>query len=114
MTTITNAIMMEKAIAALRAVDEDPAVIEKAEKHLATLTKKSNGVTKTRKENEETARKVYDIMPDEPITPKWVMDHTNIMTSQKAVAVLNVAVDLKLVKRIPPVKSSQSATYQKI
>lgn len=94
-TLLTNALMMERAIAALRAVGEEQAVIDKAVAHLAALTKKSDTPKQPSKaavDNKRLSLQVYGVMPlGEAVTTSWVMQHVrDIMTVSKCAQVMSL------------------------
>lgn len=108
-TLLTNAIMMERAIAALREVGECAEVIAKAEQHLAQLTKKGNApkaASKTAIENERLAHEVAKIMPEgEPVLTSWIMGHVQgIMTPQKCTKVMQVLIEKGRVTKVAKVE----------
>lgn len=78
---------------------------ECAEKWLAALDKKSNAprVNKTRAANEELAKAAVAAMAahaDANVNAAWLRDHVaGIGSAQKAVAVMNVAVEMGMVER---------------
>lgn len=117
-TLLTNALMMERAIAALREVGECAEVIAKAEQHLAQLTKKGNAPkTKSRVaiENGKLADQVFAIMPDdEPVLTSWVMNHVRgIMTPQKCTKVMQVLLDRGVVEKVAKVEGRYTG-YRKV
>ena len=107
---LTNAIMMDFAIKALRETDAPDAVIAKAEQHLAQITKKTASteqvISKAALENERLAHEVAKVMPEgEVVLTSWIMEHVNgIMTPQKCVKVMQVLIDKKRVVKVPKVQ----------
>lgn len=126
---LTNAIMMDFAIKALRETDAPDAVITKAEQHLAQITKKTAStekiISKAALENERLAHEVAKVMPEgEVVLTSWIMEHVHgIMTPQKCVKVMQVLIDKERVVKVPKVQgrytgyklvqcSKARATYQ--
>jgi hypothetical protein len=106
---VTNALMMERAVAALKATGEPQEIIDKATTHLAQLTKKSTtpkGESPAAKENAALAAKVLAIMPEgEYLLTSDIMERVHgIMTSQKCVKVMQVLIDAGKVERVPKAK----------
>lgn len=106
---VTNALMMERAITALKATGEPQEIIDKAITHLVQLTKKSatpKGESPAAKENIALAAKVLQIMPEgEPLLTSDIMERVHgIMTSQKCVKVMQVLINAGKVKRIEKAK----------
>ena len=112
-STITNVQMMTEAITALKAVNAPTEVIEKAERHLAVLSKPRNGSPSVKRlENERLAHEIFKILPNEPVSNKWIQEHAKgVMTSQKAVAISKVAQELNLWQRV---QIGKKIMYQKM
>lgn len=116
--TITRAQALKMAIATLDVSedylqDEKDAACEVLERMLASITKPRKAATsKARVLNENLARKVYD-MVDDAVTSKDVaaLNISGILSSQKATAVMNVAVDLGLFSKA---KDGKCLVYTKI
>lgn len=114
---LTNALMMEYAIDALRKVDAPEAVIEKANMHLAQLRKGKSGEkkeTEKHKENVALAKRILAAMPDsEPVTNAWIVENVEgIVSSQRCTAIMKILVENELVVKIPKVEGSRLG-YQK-
>lgn len=96
---------LESAIAFLKASDFDAEVIERLETLKAQKATKSTAgkKSKARVENEKLAQLLIDTMRAENVTEiraAWVRENIpNVNTSPKAVAVLNAATDLGLLKK---------------
>lgn len=101
---LTNALMMEFAISALREIDAPAEVVEKAIAHYAALTKKSDtpkAESKVAKDNKVLASKVYKVMPvGEPVTTSWVMQHVHdIMTVSKCSQIMAILIKDEVVTK---------------
>lgn len=108
-TLLTNAVMMEFAIDALKEVEAPAEVITKAEQHLVTLTKKSSAPkveSKAAKENATLAHQVAMVMPEgEAVLTSWIMSHVDgIMTPQKCTKVMQILIDKGRVEKVEKVK----------
>lgn len=114
---LTNALMMEYAVDALRKVDAPEAVIEKAIMHLAQLRKGKSGEkkeTEKHKENVALAKRILAAMPDdEPVTGAWIVENVEgVGSSQRCTAIMKILVENELVVKIPKVEGSRLG-YQK-
>lgn len=104
---VTNIVMMQAAVEALREVGAPDAVIAKAEKHLAQLEKpaaKKTGPTKQRIENEKLAHEVAMIMPEDgsPVTNNWIMEHVQgIISASKCTQVMKILIEKGRVEKAP-------------
>lgn len=108
-TLVTNALMMEYAIEALKQTEAPEEVVAKATAHLAQLTKKSTTPkteSRAAKENKALAIKVLEYMPiGETVLASDVMQHVNgIMTSQKCAKVMEVLIESGKVERVAKAK----------
>lgn len=100
-TSITRA---DALTIAIERVADRPDVAEVLNKMLAGITKprKSQGPSKTRKDNERLAHELAAAIPDgEGVTTKWVTEHVRgVLTTQKAAAVARVGVELGLISKV--------------
>lgn len=114
---LTNALMMEYAVDALRKVDAPEAVIEKATMHLTQLTKGKSGEkkeTEKHKENVALAKRILAAIPDgETVTGAWIIENVDgIMTPQRCTAIMKILVENDLVVKVPKAEGSRLG-YQK-
>lgn len=106
---VTNALMMEYAVRALKETDAPTEIVDKAKAHLAQLGKKSTapkGESRAAKENKELAARVLQWMPsDHPVLTSEIMEHVNgIMTPQKCTKVMEVLITAGKARRVEKVK----------
>ena len=94
---LTNALMMEYAIDALRKGKSG----EKKE-------------TEKHKENVALAKRILAAMPDgEPVTSAWIVENVEgVVSSQRCTAIMKILVENELVVKIPKVEGGRLG-YQK-
>ena len=115
---VTNSLMMEYAVAALKETEAPEEVIKKAEMHLAQLSKKSSAPkteSRAAKENAVLASKVLSVMPEgEPLLSSDIMDKVpQIMTTQKCTKVMQVLIKAGKVEKVANAKGRYTG-YQLI
>lgn len=108
-TLVTNSLMMEYAVAALKEMEAPEEIIKKAEMHLAQLSKKSSAPkteSRAAKENAALAAKVLSIMPEgETLLSTEIMDKVpSIMTTQKCTKVMQVLIKAGKVEKVSNAK----------
>lgn len=108
-TLVTNALMMEFAVNALRETDAPSEIVDKAIAHLAQLTKKPSGTragSPAAKENAMLAARVLEWMPKgTAVTTADIIEHVNgIMTSQKCTKVMAILLNAGKVNRLEKVE----------
>ena len=96
--TMTRVSALDLAIARMDDAPEARDVLVKMRDSLAKPRKKSDAPSKARVENETLAHALADAIPaGEAVTTKWVTDHVRgVLTTQKAVAVARVGVEMGL------------------
>ncbi len=109
-TTITRKAALEYAIANL----DNPEVCEVLNKMLTSISKpRKSTVSKARIGNERLAQWVFDHTPEGNVTTKDVVNLGNpeIATTQKAAAVLRVAVERDLFEKVT---EGKKVSYRKL
>ena len=109
----TNTITRAQAIAiAIERTNDLPEVNEVLVKMHEQLTKPRKAtVSKARIANESLARKIAELLPAEGLGSKAITELgiPEVMTTQKAAAVMRVAEELNLVEKV---KDGKSVTYK--
>lgn len=86
---------------AIESVDDALAleVLTRMKEQIDKPKAKTSTKSKTRLENEATARHIYEVAGTEPFDGKWVMAHSTALTPQKVVGIMKVAVEMGLFTR---------------